>query len=134
MLRMLICDDEPVNREFLLHAVAGLGEAVAVASGEEALREIEAALNAGRPFGAVFMDLLMPGMGGLRTLETLRALEDARALPPERRAPVIVTTSLDDNKTASRAFIHGRAAAYLTKPFAAEAVREEMEKLGLVQP
>lgn len=132
MLRILIVEDEPVNREFLLLALRSHGDCQAVPSGEEAVQAQERALRESRPFDVVFLDILLPGMNGLQALEQLRALEDLHQVPPERRVPVIITTALDDDRTASRAFIQGQAASYITKPFRPGQITEELGRLGLL--
>jgi two-component system chemotaxis response regulator CheY len=132
MLRVLIVEDEPVNREFLMLTLRGLGDCQAVDCGEDAVCAQQEALERDQPFDVVFLDILLPGMNGLQALEQLRALEDRHGVPPDRRVPVIVTTGLDDDKAASRAFIHGQALAYMTKPFRASQIHEELSKLGLL--
>jgi CheY-like chemotaxis protein len=133
MLRILIVEDEPVNQEYLLLALRGLGECRVASSGEEAVRLHGVALDEAQPFDVVFLDIQLPGIGGLQTMEKLRALEEAFELPEERRACFIVTTALDDDRTASRAFMQGHAVAYLTKPFRARQISEELRKLGLLE-
>lgn len=82
----------------------------------------------------VILDIMLPGMNGLQALELLRAREEKHQIPPDRRVPVIITTDLDDDHTASRAFIHGQAVAYITKPFQVSQIIEELTKLGLTAP
>lgn len=132
MLRILVVEDEPVNREFLLLCLRGLGECQAVGSGEDAVRAQGNALEQARPFDVVFLDIMLPGISGLQALEQLRALEDRHKVTQERRVPVIVTTGLDDDRTASRAFVQGQALSYITKPFQADQITEELRKLGLM--
>jgi two-component system chemotaxis response regulator CheY len=132
LLRILIVEDEPVNREFLLMSLRGFGECHAVITGEDAVRAHKNALAVDRPFDVVFLDILLPGMNGLQALEKLRAVEDRHEIPPERRVPVIVTTGLDDDRTASRAFIQGQALSYMTKPFRTGQISEELRKLRLI--
>lgn len=132
MLRILIVEDEPVNREFLLLALRSLGDCQAVVSGEDAVTAQQSALEKGQPFDVVFLDILLPGMNGLQALEQLRELETRHAIPQDKRVPVIVTTGLDDDQTASRAFIQGQAVSYLTKPFRPGQIAEELSKLGLL--
>ena len=133
MLRILIVEDEPVNREFMLLSLRGLGQCQAVATGEDAVLAQQTALEQDQPFDVIFLDILLPGMNGLQALEQLRALELRHEVPPERQVPVIVTTGLDDDQAASRAFIQGHALSYMTKPFRAGQIPEELRKLGLIR-
>lgn len=131
MLRALIVEDAPVNREFLLLALEPLAGCEAAGSGEEGLAIFERALRENRPFEVVFLDIGLPGMNGLQTLERMRAAEEAASLPEPRCARVIVTTAMDDDQLARRAFLSGRAASYMTKPFRLRQIREELANLGL---
>lgn len=132
MLRVLIIEDEQVNREFLLLALRPHGHCTAVGTGEAGLHEHRRGLTAATPFDVVFLDIMLPGINGLKTLEMLRASEDDFDVPQASRAHVIITTVLDDDQTAARAFIHGQAASYLTKPFRAGQLIDELSKLGLI--
>ena len=91
------------------------------------------ALESAQPFDVIFLDILLPGMNGLQALEQLRALELRHEVPPERHVPVIITTGLDDDQAASRAFIQGQALSYMTKPFRFGQIPEELRKLGLLR-
>ena len=132
MLKVLIVDDEQVNREFLLLTLKAHAQCVAVGTGEAGLLEHRRALLAETPFSVVFLDIMLPGIDGLKTLELLRAAEDELELPDSARALVIVTTVLDDHQSASRAFMQGNAASFMTKPFQAKQIREELAKLGVI--
>lgn len=134
MLKALIVEDEQVNREFLLLALKPYASCTAVGTGEACLREHQRALATDAPFDLIFLDIMLPGIDGLRTLEQMRATEDAFDLSESARAKVIVTTVLNDHNTASRAFIHGHAASFLTKPFRARELMEELATLGLITP
>jgi len=138
VLRVLIIDDEQVNREFLVRALKAHGRCLAVGTGEAGLTEHRQALEAGTPFDLVFLDIMLPGMDGLKTLELMRAVEaeHADAFGGQEHAPaqVIITTVLDDDRLAARAFIQGRASSYMPKPFRAAQLREELSKLGLITP
>ena len=133
MLRILIVEDEPVNQEFLLLALRAHGDCRAVSLGEDAVRLHSEAMDEARPFDVIFLDIVLPGISGLQTLEKLRAQEDAFEVPAERRARVIITTALDDDRAASRAFIQGNAVSYMTKPFRTGQITEELRKLGLLE-
>ncbi|HZP42685.1 MAG TPA: PAS domain S-box protein [Candidatus Binatia bacterium] len=72
-LRMLVVDDNATNRTFLTKQLASWGvEAVAAASGAEALRILRAAARE-RPFRCVLLDMQMPEIDGAQTAEAIRA-------------------------------------------------------------
>jgi CheY-like chemotaxis protein len=61
------------------------------------------------PLDLVFLDVVMPGIDGLRALAEIR--RDSRYAD----VPIIMTTSVDDLASVDKAFANG-ATGYLTKP------------------
>ncbi len=131
-LRMLVVEDNAVNREFLLAVLGRYGQAEAAYSGEEAVEIYGRALEEGRPFELVFMDVMLPGMDGLQTLENIRELERRLRLPEERKAKVIVATALDDERNVARAFFQGHAVSYITKPLSVGQILDELRGFGCI--
>jgi CheY-like chemotaxis protein/PAS domain-containing protein len=85
-LRVLLADDNPTNRRVIeLMLGAADVDVVSVENGAQAV----AAWRAGR-FDLILMDLRMPVMDGIEAIRTIRADEDARALP---RSPIIVLSA-----------------------------------------
>ncbi len=104
--RILVVDDHATDRLKLAMAVKRLGhEAQSVSSGREALDALEREL-----FDLVFLDLLMPGMGGLDVLTALRALGEGEV------PPVVVVSSISDQAVIAEALSLG-ARAHLHKSF-----------------
>ena len=69
MSSVLIVDDEPGVREFMLDALAEQGHQLfTAADGDEAMVRLEE-----RPYGLMILDLRMPGMGGMDVLREARA-------------------------------------------------------------
>ena len=75
--RVLLMDDEQMIRDSAGELLACAGyEVETAADGAEALDRYRAAAEAGNPFGAVIMDLTIPGgMGGAETIRHLRELD-----------------------------------------------------------
>src|SRR5215472_9509583 len=77
--RILVADDAPEVRRFLNIALKSLGFSVdAVENGEEALARVE---GNGANYALLFLDLLMPGKGGLKTLREIRKLDTGLPSP-----------------------------------------------------
>jgi signal transduction histidine kinase/DNA-binding response OmpR family regulator/ligand-binding sensor domain-containing protein len=103
--RILITDDDPVNRALASEVLKEAAyEVVEASDGEEAL----SILDSQGPFAAVLLDVQMPRLGGLATLERLRSRY--------RRLPVIVMTAQDDPEEIGRLAVAG-VDAYISKPF-----------------
>lgn len=103
---ILVVDDDPANRELLARRLTRSGYASAVVeSGEAALD-----LLAERRFDLILLDLMMPGLSGLETLERLKAS------PRLRTIPVIMLSAADDVNTMVDCILQG-AEDYVFKPF-----------------
>jgi signal transduction histidine kinase len=103
---VLAVDDHAANLLALSVLVRPLAiDLVTAASGEEAL---EATKH--QDFAAILLDIMMPGMDGLATLEHLRAL------PRSRTTPVIFVTAFDLEKHVKRRAYELGAVDYVVKP------------------
>ena len=112
---VLVVDDEPLMCRSLSQTIQRLGyEAASVASGKEALRQLERS-----PSRLIFSDVRMPGMDGLEFLRRVKA-----AWP---ETPVIVMTAYGSVETAVQAMKAG-AADFLMKPFSMSKVEEILHR------
>jgi DNA-binding NtrC family response regulator len=110
--RVLIVDDDPVQRRLLEEMTRKLGYAPQTAEGGEAALEALSRAN-GTPVDVMILDLVMPDLDGMAVLERMRTLP----APP----PVIVQTSQGGIDTAVSAMRAG-AFDFLVKPAAPERV------------
>lgn len=104
--RVLVVEDNRLNRMKLVRAVEELGHQVEAA--EDGASALE--MLADHPFDAVLLDIVMPGMDGLEVLSRMKA--DPRL----RDIPAVVISSLEESDSAVRCIEMG-AEDYLTKPF-----------------
>ena len=103
-IRVPLVDDEPAIRRSLRLPLSQLGFQVLEASrGEEALHLIRAGT-----FDVVLLDINMPGIGGMATLQRLRAFAP--------HLPILMLTVRDGEKDKVEALDSG-ADDYITKPF-----------------
>src|SRR5919108_1530152 len=120
---ILVVDDEEIMREILETILTREGYEVRVeASGAEGL-ELARAL----PFDAAIVDIMMPGLDGIATLEELKRIDEDLA--------VIIITAFASVESAISAMKSG-AFDYVTKPFKNDevlvVVRNAMERRQLV--
>ncbi|HEY3066307.1 MAG TPA: response regulator [Methylomirabilota bacterium] len=101
--RLLVVDDEEAVRSLLYDAFGGSYTVVTAADGYEALAELREA----RP-AVVLLDMLMPGMDGVETLERIQAFDPT--------IPVIMLTANQDTGRARATLVAG-AFDYVRKPF-----------------
>ena len=103
--KILIVDDEAVNRKLLGLIVSQGYEAIYAENGAQALQLIQ---ENQKLISLVLLDLLMPEMNGYELLEIMRAD------PALKRIPVIVLTS---EKTAEVRSLQMGAADFIPKPY-----------------
>jgi DNA-binding NtrC family response regulator len=107
-ISILVVDDDESTRRYLSVLLSSLGyEVAAVASAEEALIHLGTEPSP----AAVLMDLVMPGIGGLELLESLKQ--------GHPQIPVVILSTVGQIKTVVEAMKRG-ASDYLTKPFEEE--------------
>ncbi|MCD4504110.1 ATP-binding protein [Chromobacterium piscinae] len=116
-LRILVVDDNAVNRKYLQALLERLNQQPTLASdGPEALR-----LAASQPFDLVLMDLHMPGMDGVKTARGLRE----RALTP--RMPIVALTADAFPETRQQMLEQGLD-DFLTKPLSRDQLLAVLQK------
>ena len=104
--RVLVVDDDPLNRMLLTHSLEQEGHRVgSAAGGQEALEILRE-----KPFDVVLLDIVMPELDGVSVLERLK--RD----PVLQHVPVIMISAVDEIDTVVRCIEMG-AEDYLPKPF-----------------
>src|SRR6186713_1444800 len=101
---ILVIDDEEIMREILEALLTREGYEVRLASNAAQGLELARAL----PFDAAVVDMMMPGMDGIATLEELKKTDDD--------LPVLMITAFASVENAIKAMKRG-AFDYITKPF-----------------
>ena len=120
---ILVIDDEEIMREILDTLLTREGYTVRlVQNGHEGIE-----LAKSMPFDAAVVDVMMPGIDGITTLEELKKLDDD--------LPVLMVTAFASVETAIAAMKRG-AFDYITKPFKNDEVlvvlRNAVERRQLV--
>ena len=116
MIDVLVADDErPALDEIvhLLRADARIGEILTASSGPQTL-----ALLSERAVEIAFLDIHMPGLGGMDLARAVSALADP---------PAIVFVTADDARAVDAFEL--RAADYLLKPLRAERLRRAVDRV-----
>jgi signal transduction histidine kinase/AmiR/NasT family two-component response regulator len=123
-LHLLVAEDNRTNQLIIGAMLERLGHSHAmVMRGDEVLDKVRAAEAAGRPFDAVLMDLLMPGMDGREATQALREAGYSAAA-----MPVIAVTAngfAQDIEACRAAGMQG----HLVKPVRIDALAEELARI-----
>jgi DNA-binding NarL/FixJ family response regulator len=127
VVRVLIVDDHPITRDGLRSAIGGSEEVTVVAeatSGEEAIE----AVGDHRP-DVVFMDVRMPGMGGLEAARRIRETS------PETK---VILFTIEESRDAIADAIRSGVSGYLLKDVSAgeliQAAKLAMEGKAVIHP
>jgi CheY-like chemotaxis protein len=117
MAKILFVDDDPITLELMGRAASLLGhEPILARSGEQAIKTAQS----DRP-RLIFMDMMMPDMGGVDVLKLLTQK------PETADIPVVILSagaSLDDAMRCEKA----GAKAYLSKPVPLQTLMDTIKK------
>jgi two-component system, sensor histidine kinase len=117
-LRLLVAEDNEVNREVLAAMIVHLGHVPHFAhDGQAALRAVQQ-----QDFDVVLMDLHMPGLDGIAATQAIRALPGSKAL-----LPIIALTADAFAETRTRCLEAGMN-GFLTKPVTLDALAHALAR------
>ena len=123
--RILVIDDNAVNREILLEQLASWNfPCSAAASGVEGLRYLADELANGSPIDCVILDYQMPEMNGQQIAGKIRENPETEGIP------IILLTSVDQ-ADFNRFISETRISACLTKPARSSALFDTL--IGVLQ-
>jgi signal transduction histidine kinase/DNA-binding response OmpR family regulator len=127
-VRVLVVDDNRTNRGILEGMLKRWEmKPTSVEGGEEALKQLALAWEAGDPFGLILTDTHMPQMDGFRLVERIRES------PQLATATIMMLTSAGRRGDAARCQKLG-VAAYLLKPIRQSELREAIGRVLGAQP
>ena len=119
-LRILLAEDNPVNRHLASRLLEKRGHTVLVAStGDEALAQLEK-----NPVDLVLMDVQMPEMDGFEAAARIREKEKGT----ETHLPIVALTAHAMKGDQERCLAAGMD-AYVSKPIHAEALFQAIERV-----
>jgi len=120
--KILVMDDEELIRNIASELISALEHDVDLAEdGEAAIEKYQAAMESGRPFDVVILDLTVRGgMGGRETIKRLREID------PAVRA--IVSSGYSDDAVVADYKKYGFSVR-LTKPYTIETLRDALNAL-----
>ncbi len=115
--RILLADDEVMNRQIVVHALEPFGYTIDLAqNGQEVLN-----LLALHDYQLILMDIHMPLMDGLEATRRIRALEGSKSQVP------IVAITASIQKEEREHYLESGINAIIGKPFSVRELREVVE-------
>jgi CheY-like chemotaxis protein/nitrogen-specific signal transduction histidine kinase len=121
--RILIVDDNPINRQIAQRALERLGYSAALASGgQQALAILQREAPPEASFDAILLDCQMPEMDGYQTAAAVRRCENGCA-----RIPIIAFTAHSSAEDREKCLAHGMD-EYLGKPLVLTTLENTLER------
>ena len=132
-MKILIAEDNFVQRKLLINQLSSLGEVDMAANGKEAVMAVELAFDENQPYALIFLDVLMPENDGIQALVKIRKLESQLGLDHKTRSKIIMLKALSDqdNVVAAARF---KCDSYLIKPVTKPRLFETIRGLGFDIP
>jgi signal transduction histidine kinase/ActR/RegA family two-component response regulator len=125
-LRILVCEDDPINRKAIRMLLAHSGhEVVLTANGESALEKLAAA-----SFDLLLTDVEMPGIDGIELIRRVRKLEEREGAA---HLPIVATTA-HVGEEHRHVLLEAGADGHLPKPFAYAALIEAVDRATGISP
>ena len=126
-LRVLLCDDNAINQKVALRLLQQMGyRADLAANGVEALAALDR-----QTYDLVFMDVMMPEMGGLEATRIIRQRQQQRSEFPNYNASITIVAMTANAMSGDREKCLGAGMDdYIAKPVRLEDVRTIVERWG----
>lgn len=129
-MKILIAEDDYVNRRFLFKFFSQYGDCDMVVNGEEAVTAFMFSVEEDEPYDLICLDVMMPKLDGLKALKMISSIEKEKHINKEKLSKKFVITALDNVKDVEKAFELG-CEVYVTKPINTAKLIEVMKKLKL---
>jgi CheY-like chemotaxis protein len=126
-LRVLLCDDNVINQKVALRLLQQMGyRAQPANNGVEALTALDK-----QSYDLIFMDLMMPEMGGLEATTEIRRRQQQQTQFPNYKSPIIIVAMTASAMQGDREkCLAAGMDDYLAKPVRLEDMRGIIEKWG----
>ncbi len=128
-MKILVVDDDLINRKFLCAMLLGFGEIDSACSGFEAIELVKKALESSESYDLIFLDIMMPDLDGIETLQEIRKIEEDKGIHIGNGSKIIMATAMADKQDVLSAFSKG-CEYYLIKPIQQEKVFELLNEMG----
>lgn len=128
-MRILVADDDFVNRRLLERMFAEYGEVIAVDNGMTAVDEATKGMEERELFDLICLDIMMTRLDGYKTLEAIREAESKYAILEEERAKVVMISALDEVVLDSVQVCNDYD-AYICKPIVVDKFERLLDKMG----
>lgn len=130
-MKTLVVDDNIVNRVSMKNIMSELGQAEEAANGQEAIEAFRVHHEHTKSFDLVLLDIMMPGIDGIKVLKAIRDIERVNNIPTEERARVLMVTS-HAHKNIVMAAMKTGCDGYIIKPFRRDVIIQKLKELEMI--
>ncbi len=130
-MKILIVEDDFTSRLLLQTILSAYGECHIAVNGKEAIDAFALALEEGKPYQLICLDVMMPEVDGMEALKKIRSLEEEMGINSSAGVKIIMTTALGDPKNVIGAF-KSLCDAYLVKPVNKSKLLDYLRSFGLI--
>lgn len=93
MWKILVADDDFVNRKLLVEILKSHAECDVAADGNEAIEAYELSVKQSDPYDVILLDISMPGKDGMEVLTHVRKQEEKKDIMLGAGVPIIMVTA-----------------------------------------
>lgn len=130
-MRILIAEDEFVNRRLLQTILQPYGICEIAINGREAIEAFHMSLEEGEPYNLICLDIMMPELDGHEVLREIRKVEKELKISRSDGTKVVMTTAFGDFLNIKESFAE-QCEAYLTKPITKEKLLDILKGIHLL--
>ena len=131
-MKILIVEDDFTCRHLLNMILSPYGKCDVAVDGKEGAEAFKRAIDEGKPYGLVCLDIMMPKMDGREMLLEIRKIEEEAGIVGLEKAKVVMTTALDDPKSIIGSF-KDQCEAYFVKPLDKNKIIRKLRELGIIK-
>lgn len=130
-MKILIAEDDYVSRRFLFEFLSKYGTCDITVDGMEALDAFLLALEDGKPYDLICLDVMMPKIDGLKALKAIRDIEKQKGIDEGKTARIVITTALANTSEDFQASDTVNE-AYVPKPVDTMRLLDTIKRFGLI--
>lgn len=127
-MKILIAEDDFIARKVLFNFLTKYGDIDVTENGQEALKLFNRQLQYGEGYDLICLDIMMPRLSGIETLQEIRRLEGEQGAGSTKRVKIIMTTALDDSQNILISF-NNQCDGYITKPYSWDKLEAEVQRV-----
>jgi two-component system chemotaxis response regulator CheY len=131
-MRVLIVEDDFTSRQLMQILIARFGSYDVATNGYEAVSLLKSALDEGKRYDLICLDINMPEMDGQEALKRIREIENAHGIKGSERTKIIMTTAYSNYENVANAF-EEQCDAYIVKPLEIDKFDQTLINLSLIK-